>query len=678
MKVFQAIYTSAVRTLDQRQGLGLVFCSADLPEEIRGVVSRFGYDREAEGAPIYSFERFDAGGGSWLLLNRTVPAVDYTGRTSCVSHTLAIRESELHVFGQTTPGPFPNIFEFARNFAWKNTWEGEPMWEPEGEILTIANTLGSVKPSALDTTRARSPAALLAFEEVGSGSFQPRRAAWQLPGQSPEEILDLFSEIWCCIDPWRGESPYKSALDEPYLCSLASWTCSFTTNLRNNRPDPYRWVVLSPKVPHLPGREILEPEKWRSADPNEVKRLLALNGIPDLMVERIEEGPTNWAIRCLNRKLQELDRRYDEGIRAQNENTAQELGELIGRLETEIGQCKPTLDGVRSVYKAMFGESGDLVTCLEPQFANCKYTAEKRSRDLLEEYSQKSDPIRTLLSRASADNRGISDISPLFEQETRRFEELCEEWKQLVPVVRCYEKNKDLCSEWKKHCDGLQVELDRTKADLQRTEAMSEGLESKLTAALQSKKWAEEKQAELGRQRDKLTEEIESLRAAFTSNSEPSGSGDKRARSHAAAARFWMWAFCGVCGIAAVIAVIFFFQLRSARASASPRNGVAERESDGPAKRDVPASPSDAKGGRGILPLEGGSASVPSAVAEQESEGSAKRDVPASPSDAKGGEGIRPLEGEKESGTANLPPELKTHSKNKASSEPSGKPSGTP
>jgi hypothetical protein len=592
MKVFQTVYTSAVSTLDDRQGLGLVYSSVDLPEVIKGILSRFGYDREAGGAPIFSFERFEAGDCFWLVLNRTVPAVDYTGRTSCVSHTLAIKENDLHAHCGGLPGPFPTVFEFMRDFAWKSSWEGNPRWETDGEILTIVNALNQNVLSEWDNTRPRSNVALLAFETVDDKVPQPKRVAWQLPGKTPEEILDFFSQTWSCLDPWRGVSKFKGILDEPDFSRLSSWSCTFATNLRNNRPDPYQWVVLSPKVPQLPGREVLEPGKWSDEDPAEIKRQLSVKGISDLIVERIEEGPRNWARRRLERKLQDLSQQYDEEIRAQNDGTSHALGELISQLNSAVEECTSQFGEVRKEYSQMYGVGVDLATSLEQQFAYHKDMAESRSRDLLDDYHQKSSPIRTLLSIASRDGERSTLPTPLFEEETVSFKGLCGKWREIVPVVKSYNAYKKFYEDTIRKFEQSQEELQQTKSELQLKESETLDLKASLRTMEQSKRWTEDREAELVREQNKLKKELESLREIPSTDSQPQDSAGKSPKSKPALARPWMWAFFAVSALLCVMSVLFLVQLNSLRKGVNQQSddGAREVEPAGGRKAEIAAS----------------------------------------------------------------------------------------
>ena len=592
MKVFQTVYTSAVSTLDDRQGLGLVYSSVDLPEVIKGILSRFGYDRDAGGAPIFSFERFEAGDCFWLVLNRTVPAVDYTGRTSCVSHTLAFKENDLYTYCGGLPGPFPTVFEFMRDFAWKSSWEGNPRWETDGEILTIVNALSQNVVSEWGDASPRSTVGLLAFETVDNKVPQPKRIAWQLPGKTPEEILDFFSKIWSCLDPWRGVSKFKGILDEPEFSSLSSWSCTFATNLRNNRPDPYQWVVLSPKVPHLPGREVLEPGKWRGADPAEIKRQLSDNGISDLIVERIEEGPRNWARRRLEGKLQDLSQQYDEGIRAQNDGTSHALGELISQLNSAVEECTSQIGEVWKEYSQMYGVGGDLATSLEQQFAYHKDLAESRSRDLLDDYHQKSGPIRTLLSIASHDGERSTLPTPLFEDETLSFKGLCGKWREIVPVVKSYNLYKKSYEDTFHKFEQSQEELQQTKSELQLKESETLDLKSLLKTMEQSKKWAEGREAELVREQNKLKQEIKLLREIPKTDSQPQVSARESPKSKPASARPWMWAFFAVSALSCVMSVFYFVQIPSLQKAVNQQSDDGARQVEQAGGRNAEIAPS--------------------------------------------------------------------------------------
>lgn len=438
MKVFQTIYTSAVSTLDNRQGLGRVFCSKSLPELIREKIAHYEYDSDAAGAPIYSFEKLDLSGEIWLLLNRAVPAVDYTGRTSCVSHTLAFREADLFAIAQEAKHPIPTVFEFVRNFKWVGVWDVEPRWEADDEVLTLASVFEPALQDARPRMNDRSTASLLAMECGKDGVPKPKRAAWKFTDETPDDILELFDGVWFCLDPWNGTRKHKDMLGEPDVGTVSSWNCTFATNLRNNRPDPYQWVVLPPKVSSMPNRETLEPAGWKSLGDADLRAKIDACGISDLLVERIQEGPLSWARRKLHQKLEHVQSEYESEVRKRNGELTSEVNDLLAEMERKVMETKEIVNEAKDQQCYVVSqETSDYISGVNTRFESIRVKARETSMDLFSTFRDESAPIRSLLGIAQADDESW-ECAPVFDAEGQKISSLGDEWKAIAPLADLY------------------------------------------------------------------------------------------------------------------------------------------------------------------------------------------------------------------------------------------------
>ena len=125
MKILQAIATSVSETLEGGKGTGLVLCSKNLPDAIQQEARQFGYPTDAKGQHVYSLKIHETEGCRWIVMNRTVPGVDYTARTDYLSHTIAIREEELKSFLRSRSSVVPSAFEFMAKFRWRSSCNGD-------------------------------------------------------------------------------------------------------------------------------------------------------------------------------------------------------------------------------------------------------------------------------------------------------------------------------------------------------------------------------------------------------------------------------------------------------------------------------------------------------------------------------------------------------------------------
>jgi hypothetical protein len=113
----------------------------------------FVYSPDAGNTAIYSVKRSEKD-ESWMLMNRTVPTGDYTGRAIYVSHTLAFRLDELMDFLAKKQGKISSVFEFMWKFEWKSSWSSSetPQWIEESADLE-ASSLEAFNYTDLDESK---------------------------------------------------------------------------------------------------------------------------------------------------------------------------------------------------------------------------------------------------------------------------------------------------------------------------------------------------------------------------------------------------------------------------------------------------------------------------------------------------------------------------------------------
>ena len=331
MKLLQAIVTSSVETLDNRQGFGLVQCSRAMPEPIRQQARNWGYSSDANGHPIFSLKHIDVSGVGWAVMNRTIPATDFTGRTSYVSHTIALRLADLQLWYKKYRGNLVSPFELMLHFPWEEAWDAKPSWIEEMEDMEIGENIGGhlfannalEEQSPLD---GRKFAYLLAFEFPENGKPSPRRSTWDAGSFNSAAILRFFHQTWITLDPWRGGRTYGEYLNEPDVSLAESWDCSFTTNLRNERPDPYQWVVLTGGSSRLGNRGNIDLNEWRNLDEKVVLREIG-ERYGCLLVERSKE-PTVWA----QKEIQKLMERHINEQREEFSHSVRKIEEQVDEI----------------------------------------------------------------------------------------------------------------------------------------------------------------------------------------------------------------------------------------------------------------------------------------------------------------------------------------------------------
>jgi peptidoglycan hydrolase CwlO-like protein len=419
MKIRQAVVTSAAETLDGRQGLGLVLCSRSLPEEIRQKAREFEHSSGSTSQAIYCLTIVEASGDRWIVMNRAVPDIEYTRRTSHVSHTVAFREEELKQFFHTRISAIPSAFEFMRNFEWLSSWKDELNWLEDDADLDEFRTK-AFDANLFNVSNPLDPKYLLAFVHSDTGS-KPKRLAWRFGEGNSEEMLDTFHQAWLCLDPWQGTRKYRDLLGEPEVSMLASWQCTFSTNLLHGRPDPYVWVALSPEFPELASRELIEPLAWKEMLPEEIKDKID-RPFGNLLVERCVQGPEPWAKKQLQEIIADFERRYRENLGDVAVTEKNKFTELIKSLHTDI---KNNEDLVRDYIRKGIGRSAKEaiethLSGIRAEIHKCETDAQNNHTELTKSFLDKVTPLKLLLNA----NKEPNAIDVESTTETSIFKEL--------------------------------------------------------------------------------------------------------------------------------------------------------------------------------------------------------------------------------------------------------------
>jgi hypothetical protein len=462
MKILQAIVTSASETLDGRQGFGLVRCSRMLPPLIRQEASDLGYSSDAGGKAIYSLKSCPVAESLWLIMNRTVPDVDYTGRTSHISHTIAVREDELRAFLLSINEGVASVFEFMVGFEWKSSWEGDPTWIEETEDLE-ASSIEGFRSSMGSTAAPLDPHGLLCFDYSETDSPKPKRAAWSFGGASPEEMLETFQRAWLCLDPWRGSRKHGDILGEPHVTLRDSWACSFTTNLRHGRPDFYQWVALSAESPTIPNRDVVDPRAWSEISPDLVKERID-SELGRLLVDRCVQGAEAWADEGLVDKLKELEKDYEENAKNLNEDAYDEIQSLINGFRSSVEAVKQEIsDFERQRYWAYSDEADKEISELRAKLSMRQMSAHQNIENIRSEYETNAIEIRNLLSPSLLEKAGMETSA------TNGFPSLTKDFEALAQSFRDYSRIAQTCRNYKdfhvQH-DGIKIKYNEKDLEL--------------------------------------------------------------------------------------------------------------------------------------------------------------------------------------------------------------------
>jgi hypothetical protein len=351
MKLLQAIVTSSVETLDNRQGFGMVKCSRALPDLIKQQARDWGYSSDANGHPIFSLRHIDVFGVVWAVMNRTVPATDFTGRTSYVSHTITLRLDDLQHWRKKYQGSLFSSFEFMLHFTWQDAWNAKPSWIEEVDDIDFGENIAghlfaNHQPEVFDSRECIPSSPLLAFEFSEISKPKPKRLSWNMGTMHSAAVLSFFHQAWIMLDPWRGGRTYRDYLNEPNVSLAESWDYSFTTNLRNERPDPYQWVVLMGGSSQLGNRKNVDLNDWQNLNEQIVIQEIG-ETYGSLLVER-SKNPKEWA----NGKIQKIMESHINEQREKYSHIIQEIEltvtEVFHEAEIKLSEFMEWRDGLQN------------------------------------------------------------------------------------------------------------------------------------------------------------------------------------------------------------------------------------------------------------------------------------------------------------------------------------------
>lgn len=455
MKILQAVVASYVETLEGSQGFGVVLCSRDMPQALRKEAKDLGYSDDAKGFPIFSLNKIDVDSVTWLLLNRAVPTVDFTGRSSFVSHSLAFREDEwlglAHV-PQECMTPFEFIGGFKR---WISEWDQSPHYLEDSAEIYI-NHYGDLAEHAERWEHLRDPSLLLAFDFSTETEPIPKRTVWEMNDHNSEDALKVFHSAWMNMDPWRGTKPYGEFLDEPRINLRDSWNCTFATNLRHGRPDPFHWILHVPIGSKLQSREhIVYPDPSRKVD-------CILDALGEkwryIFPERINNSHA-WAKNYILTKIKELKSMTEEKIHLRAQEVFQKAHKLNDDFYQKIQSKQDPFDGMELVDpedKALVTEYKGLIDSLEVKY-----------HKILEEeelsYEQSKNEMLGVLEDVDAEKYGLQlPIDAAINEYRESFSRLEEKFKEVSNRQYIY----NLHHYWHDKAKKLEKDLSETEGEI--------------------------------------------------------------------------------------------------------------------------------------------------------------------------------------------------------------------
>ena len=322
MKVLQAIVASGMETLDNRQGFGLVKCSRAIPEHLRQVCRDRGYPEDAR-EPVLAYWNEDFEGNRWALLNRTVPATDYSGRRSFVSHTLLVRYLDIEAWLNEPSNAYVTPYHVFKQFQWRERWDNDvPAWIDEGDDIELSLHIES--DSTMPPLPKKLPCGLLTAFETSNDELLARRVYMKSRGTDPLQLLERFDLAWTTADPFRFRPDIREHLRAPSVKTSAIWQCTFVSNLAGSRPDSYHWAVVSEHGKFPPNREIVSLD----ASVNDVSEKPALDGLPSSLYERASD-PQAWAMQMLVGKLDQSSTQWSENAQALIDDFERELDGVV-------------------------------------------------------------------------------------------------------------------------------------------------------------------------------------------------------------------------------------------------------------------------------------------------------------------------------------------------------------
>ena len=438
MKILQTIVSSSPETLDGRQGFGLVVCSRLMPDAVRKVARDWEYPSHGDGKPVYSFLIVEDRDVSWAVMNHTIPATDFTGRSSYVSHTLAIRLDELSEWFGQRPGHVMTPFEVMHDFKWRQTWsEADSPHFIESEEDKEIGEVFSQKPRS-EGYRAPGIASspLLAFDYSENGDIRPKRVGWKVWTCDPGEMLRLFHSAWITLDPWRGGRIYGDHLGEPNVSLLDSWGCTFATDLRGGRPDEYDWVVLAANEASIASRKTIDVAEWiRVGDDDVAEEIGGVLG--RLLVDR-SKNPDGWAQEQIKRKIGDIAAVYRERTGERAKSTEDDIKKLIASIEHDTKQwneyAKKDLDA--DLAKAL-----SILSHKKIEMSSIVESARRDSFMLDGEFNNEISPLRNLIS-GSVKEDVIGDLESIwfYPELQKQFDDHNEAFRKIFPYGEALRK----------------------------------------------------------------------------------------------------------------------------------------------------------------------------------------------------------------------------------------------
>jgi len=479
MKLFQAIVASSVETLDNRQGLGLVECSQHIPEPIKQQARSWGYSSDANGKPIFSLKHIEASGGKWVVMNRTVPATDFTGRASHVSHTIALRLEDLKNWNNQHPGHLVSPFEFMLRFMWKDAWNGTPRWIEAVEEFELDGNVSSHPLKESMPLECSASALLLSFEFQANGKPRPKRLAWKSSDLNSTEMLSLFHQAWIVLDPWRGERKYGNYLGEPESTLAESWDCTFTTNLRDEPPDPYQWVVLSGRDSSQGNREIVDPTSWQSLNEETISNRIG-QPFGNLLVARSQNSEI-WAQQRISRLLEEIKQTCDatiEDCRIELERTADGI---FSTAENEYANYKRSCDDwdpyLRKIDKSgLFNGRIEFLDSFSQQFQSALRKAESLAYSSKQIYTERFNELITLRKSEVIDPHDGQNDELMIDSDLKKYRRRYEFLQERLRPTMLYVAASKIADDLTKAAEKNEREITTLKVDLDAKERILNSL----------------------------------------------------------------------------------------------------------------------------------------------------------------------------------------------------------
>jgi len=444
LHLYEAIATSAPRTLSGSQGIGLVVIASDTPEKIRSLATGSGYPSYCDGHPILSMQLVESD-GEWVVFSRLIRDTDYTGRTSFLNHVIAVRKE--NVFDAVGTVEF-SPFELALSLPWREQWDhGREVPSEISPKSFDVEKVERIPSSSFDV------ASLLAFsnDRGEPPSLSPIKAVWfnsEGGPPTPEQIVCRFHQAWMQVDPWRSCEPKKNEgrFGEPTISIRSSWGCTFLTQYHTSvRADEFLWIhANSDKRPDLNRQVVGETES------NEEIASAAKQRHGEETVRVLESrvmNPQEWRrercdfeIRNINEKLK-LE--WDEIVKISREKADHLLKDLQNwTLKINVDQW---LAHVLTTSK-----HGKEVREFQVRFDNIRGANTDEMRALLDKHTELQREVRMLSDLAGCKSgdcldAGGDSLPPLLNSEyEKRFHDARLEAEKCCPFLEIAERYKEI------------------------------------------------------------------------------------------------------------------------------------------------------------------------------------------------------------------------------------------